>query len=58
MEKETADLVRIQYGGSIKPSNANLLLEKENIDGGLVGGASLQADSLFEIIKAADATTK
>lgn len=57
-DKATADLVRIQYGGSIKPTNANELFEKENIDGGLVGGASLQADSLFEIIKAADATTK
>jgi len=57
-DKETADLVRIQYGGSIKPTNVNELFEKENIDGGLVGGASLQADSLFEIVKAADATTK
>jgi triosephosphate isomerase len=57
-DKETADLVRIQYGGSIKHTNANELFEKENIDGGLVGGASLQADSLFEIIKAADVTTR
>jgi len=53
-DKETADLVRIQYGGSIKPTNAEDLFKQKNIDGGLVGGASLQADSLFEIIKAAD----
>jgi len=52
-DKETADLIRIQYGGSIKPSNAEDLFNKENIDGGLVGGASLQPDSLFQIIKAA-----
>ncbi|MEE9379685.1 MAG: triose-phosphate isomerase [Candidatus Lokiarchaeia archaeon] len=52
-DKETADSIRIQYGGSIKPSNAEDLFNKENIDGGLVGGASLQPDSLFQIIKAA-----
>ena len=57
-DSETSNVIRIQYGGSIKPDNAKELFEKENIDGGLVGGASLQADSLFEIIKAADATTK
>ncbi len=55
-DTETANLVRIQYGGSIKPSNAEELFKQENIDGGLVGGASLQADSLFEIIKAAAKT--
>jgi triosephosphate isomerase len=57
-DKETADLVRIQYGGSIKPKNAKDLFNKENIDGGLVGGASLQADSLTQIIKAAENTIK
>ena len=57
-DKETADSVRIQYGGSIKPSNAKDLFNKENIDGGLVGGASLQADSLTQIIKAAENTIK
>ncbi|MFX0146416.1 MAG: triose-phosphate isomerase [Candidatus Hodarchaeota archaeon] len=50
----TAQKVRIQYGGSIKPDNAEALFNKENIDGGLVGGASLEADSLFKIIKAAE----
>ncbi len=52
--KKIADIVRIQYGGSIKPTNANELFNKENIDGGLVGGASLQAESIYEIIKAAE----
>ncbi len=40
-DKETAEEVRIQYGGSVKPANAKELFEKANIDGGLVGGASL-----------------
>jgi triosephosphate isomerase len=53
-DKDTADSVRIQYGGSIKPSNAKELFSKANIDGGLVGGASLQAESLYEIIKSAE----
>ena len=53
-DKYTADSVRIQYGGSIKPANAKELFSKPNIDGGLVGGASLQAESLYEIIKSAE----
>lgn len=53
-DKETADFIRIQYGGSIKPDNAEDLFNKNNIDGGLVGGASLQANSFFQIIEAAD----
>lgn len=48
-----ADEITIQYGGSMKPENAKDLLAQKNIDGGLVGGASLQADSFYEIIKAA-----
>jgi len=52
-DKETADIIRIQYGGSINPNNAEDLFNKENIDGGLVGGASLQVDSLVQIINAA-----
>jgi len=51
---ETAKAVRIQYGGSIKPNNAKDIFKKENIDGGLVGGASLQAESFSEIIEAAN----
>jgi triosephosphate isomerase len=52
--KNTAETIRIQYGGSIKPTNAKEIFKKENIDGGLVGGASLQSKSLYEIIKAAE----
>jgi triosephosphate isomerase len=52
--KNTAQTVRIQYGGSIKPINAKEIFEKKNIDGGLVGGASLQSKTLYEIIKAAE----
>jgi len=51
---KTAEAVRIQYGGSIKPSNAKDIFKKKNIDGGLVGGASLQAESFSIIIEAAD----
>ena len=50
---ETAEKVRIQYGGSMKPSNAAELLAKKDIDGGLIGGAALKADSFAGIIAAA-----
>jgi triosephosphate isomerase len=50
---ETADQVRIQYGGSVKPDNAAELLRKDNIDGALVGGASLTVDSFLGIVDAA-----
>lgn len=50
--KDIANKMIIQYGGSMKPENAGDLLTQEDIDGGLVGGASLKADSFFEIIKA------
>jgi len=46
--------VVLQYGGSVKPSNANDLLQQSDIDGALVGGACLEADSFSEIIKAAE----
>lgn len=42
--KEVADVIRIQYGGSVNAKNAAELFAKENIDGGLVGGASLKVD--------------
>lgn len=48
-----AEAMRIQYGGSIKPNNAAELFAMSDIDGGLVGGASLKADSFVAIIKAA-----
>ena len=51
--KETADKVRIQYGGSVKPANAAVLLGQPDIDGALVGGASLEPRSFSEIVKAA-----
>lgn len=53
-DEEVGNKVRIQYGGSVKPSNAEAIFSKENIDGGLVGGASLEAKSFYEIIYAAE----
>jgi triosephosphate isomerase len=50
---DIATAVRIQYGGSMKPDNAVDLLSKENIDGGLIGGASLKAADFAAIVKAA-----
>jgi triosephosphate isomerase (TIM) len=49
--QETANIVRILYGGSVKPSNSKELLSKPNIDGALVGGASLKAEDFIGIIK-------
>jgi len=49
---ETAESVTILYGGSVKGSNAAGLFAKENIDGALVGGASLKADDFAAIVKA------
>ncbi|MDX1932857.1 MAG: triose-phosphate isomerase [Capsulimonadales bacterium] len=49
----TADAVRVQYGGSMKPDNAADLLARPNIDGGLVGGASLKAADFAAIVSAA-----
>lgn len=49
----TSDKVIIQYGGSVKPDNAKELLSQPNIDGALVGGACLKADSFAAIISAA-----
>ena len=43
--------VRIQYGGSVKPSNARELMSQPDVDGALVGGASLEAQSFTEIVK-------
>lgn len=47
---EIADEIRILYGGSVKPASIKGLMEQENIDGALVGGASLKADSFAQII--------
>ena len=50
---EVADKVVVQYGGSMNAGNAEELLAKENVDGGLIGGASLKADAFAQIINAA-----
>jgi triosephosphate isomerase len=52
---DAAAAVRIQYGGSVKPSNAEELLSQPDIDGALVGGASLDADDFARIVQAAHA---
>ena len=48
--KDAAEEVRIQYGGSVKPANVKELMAKENIDGALVGGASLKADDFAALV--------
>jgi len=52
--EEISNQIVIQYGGSVKPENAKDLLSQPNIDGALVGGACLKADSFAKIIKAAN----
>lgn len=49
--QEVADQVRIQYGGSVKPEGLKTLLEQPDIDGALVGGASLQVDSYLAMVE-------
>ena len=51
--KEAADAFVVQYGGSMNAGNAEELLDKENVDGGLIGGASLKANDFSVIVKAA-----
>ena len=51
-DESVSDGLRIQYGGSVKPENVDELMEKENVDGALVGGASLKPDSFAAIVKA------
>jgi len=53
LNEEVAQSIRIQYGGSMKPSNAGELLSQPDIDGGLIGGASLDARSFAEIVRLA-----
>jgi triosephosphate isomerase len=50
---EAAGKIRILYGGSMKPENAEELLAQENIDGGLIGGASLKAHAFTSIVESA-----
>ena len=48
--EETAGAMRILYGGSVNPENIGELIEQEDIDGGLIGGASLKADAFSQIV--------
>lgn len=58
VNKDTGEKVRLQYGGSIKPHNAGELMSQPDIDGGLVGSASLDPDSFAEIISITEELTK
>ena len=49
-DEETCDRVIIQYGGSVKPDNATEIMNMPEIDGALVGGASLSPDQFMEIV--------
>jgi len=57
-DKAIADQLRIQYGGSVNPGNAESILKEKDVDGGLIGGASLKADSFLDIIKKAASAGK
>ena len=52
-DEQLAQEIRIQYGGSVKPGNAAELMSQKDVDGLLVGGASLKADDFLAIIRAA-----
>ena len=54
-DRTTADRMRIQYGGSVKPDNVEQLMRQKNIDGALVGGASLDPRSFAQIIRSTEA---
>ena len=51
-DEATADQVSILYGGSVKPGNAKEIFSKPDVDGGLIGGAALNADDFFDIVNA------
>jgi triosephosphate isomerase len=55
---DLAQVIRIQYGGSVKPDNALGLLGKPNVDGALIGGASLKAEDFAAIVLAAAELTR
>lgn len=50
-DQPSAESIRIQYGGSVKPDNVTELMAKPDIDGALVGGASLEAESFSKLVK-------
>ena len=56
--EEAASSIRIQYGGSVKPENITELVSKPDVDGALVGGASLRADSFSAIVSRASEVVK
>ena len=53
-DDKMAQNLRVLYGGSVKPSNAAELFSMADIDGGLIGGASLEAESFMRICRAAE----
>ncbi|MFC1590807.1 triose-phosphate isomerase [Candidatus Omnitrophota bacterium] len=55
---DIADALRIQYGGSVKPGNIGELIAEEDVDGALVGGASLKADSFAQIVRGSSIVKK
>ena len=57
-DSKTADNITIQYGGSVKPANIEDLIKEKDIDGALVGGASLKIDSFTEIVKKSNTSIK
>lgn len=52
--EETAENIRIQYGGSVKPANVKEIMAKPDIDGGLIGGAALEPDSFLALVNYQD----
>jgi len=57
-DRETAELIRVQYGGSVKPENMAAFMAMPEIDGALVGGASLKLESFTAIVRNALAVLK
>jgi triosephosphate isomerase len=55
-DDDFADAVRILYGGSVKPDNVAEIMAREDVDGALVGGASLEVESFMELVEAAQET--
>jgi triosephosphate isomerase (TIM) len=55
-DEDFADAIRILYGGSVKPENAAEIMAQEDVDGALVGGASLEVESFMELVEAAHET--
>ncbi|MGM0396600.1 MAG: triose-phosphate isomerase [Bacillota bacterium] len=49
-EEETSEAIRVQYGGSVKPDNVSELMSMDNIDGALVGGASLKSSDFLKLV--------